>query len=187
MQTTPVTQGQWKAVMGSNPSHFANCGDNCPVENISWNMAQEFIRKLNQREGTNKYRLPTEAQWEYAARAGSNTAYFFGDSSGNLSRYGWYRDNSGQKIHPVGQKPANAWGLHDVHGNVWEWVADWEGSHPSSAVTDPTGPASGNSRVLRGGSYYNDARLCRSDSRRGSAPHHRDSMSGFRVVLLPNH
>ncbi len=186
MQTTPVTQGQWKAVMGRNPSRFKKCGDDCPVENVTWHMAQEFISELNIVLGTTGYALPTEAQWEYAARGGRTTAYFFGDKPSDLSRYAWFSDNSGSRTNPAGQKPSNAWGLYDLHGNVWEWVADWYGYYPSSAV-DPTGPSSGTYRVLRGGSWRDLARKCRSAAREIQAPAYRNYNYGFRLVLLPGH
>ena len=155
MQTTEVTQRQWKAVMGNNPSNFKNCGDNCPVEEVSWNDVQDFIRKLNQREGGSKYRLPTEAEWEYAARAGTTTRFSFGDDEGRLGEYAWYSGNSGRKTHSVGQKTPNAWDLYDMHGNVWEWCQDWYGDYPSGSVTDSIGPSSGSRRVIRGGSWGN--------------------------------
>ncbi|MBN2110118.1 MAG: formylglycine-generating enzyme family protein, partial [Methanosarcinaceae archaeon] len=117
--TYEVTQEQWVEVMGSNPSYFK--GDNNPVEQVSWNDVQEFVEKLNEIEGTDKYRLPSEAEWEYACRAGTTTRYSFGDSESNLGEYAWYNDNSGGKTHPVGQKKPNPWGLYDMHGNVWEW------------------------------------------------------------------
>ena len=120
-----VTQGQWEAVMGSNPSRFDGCGPDCPVENVSWDDVQEFIRRLNAREGGNRYRLPTEAEWEYAARAGTN-----GDHYGNLAAIAWHEDNSGNRTHPVGRKAPNEWGLYDMLGNVWEWVEDWYGGYP---------------------------------------------------------
>ncbi|MBN1847182.1 MAG: SUMF1/EgtB/PvdO family nonheme iron enzyme, partial [Deltaproteobacteria bacterium] len=154
MQTTEVTQGQWKDVMGNNPSYFKNCGDDCPLESISWNDAQEFINRLNRKEGAQKYRLPTEAEWEYACRAGSTTRFYFGDSESDLGEYAWYDGNSGGKTHPLAQKRPNAWGLYDMHGNVWEWCEDWYGEtiHPGS-VTDPIGASGGSYRVLRGGSW----------------------------------
>jgi len=117
-----VTQREWKAIMGNNPSEFN--GNDLPVESISWNEVQDFIKKLNEKEGTNKHRLPTEAEWEYAARAGTTTRYSFGDDDSKLGEYAWYSENSGDKTHPVGKKGANPWGLYDVHGNVWEWVQD---------------------------------------------------------------
>jgi len=204
MQTTPVTQGQWEAVMGDNPSYFDECGDDCPVERVSWHDAQDFITALNQQEGTTGYALPTEAQWEYAARAGSTTAFANGQITETGSGYdpvldsmGWYRYNShadhstlflsGRGTHPVAQKDPNAWGLYDMHGNVWEWIADWYGTYPSSAVTDPTGPSSGTYRVMRGGSWRNNARYCRSAYRDYSSPGRRYYACGFRLVLLPGH
>ena len=189
MQTTEVTQGQWKAVMGSNPSYFPNCGDNCPVEKVSWNDVQSFITKMNERgEGT--YRLPTEAEWEYCARAGTITAFYNGGISEtgcnldpNLNQIGWYCGNASSKTHPVAQKQPNAWGLYDMSGNVWEWCQDWYGSYPTSSVTDPTGPTSGSSRVLRGGYWYNYARYCRSANRRYNSPGGTDYDLGFRLVF----
>jgi len=117
-----VTQGQWRAVMRNNPSYFSQCGDDCPVEQVSWEGVQEFIRRLNKKEGTDKYRLPTKAEWEYACRAGSQSAYGFGSDAGRLGEYAWYEGNSGGKTHPVGQKKANSWGLHDMLGNADEWT-----------------------------------------------------------------
>ncbi len=200
MQTTEVTQGQWHEVMGSTPSHFKNCGDNCPVENVSWDDAQKFIRKLNQREGTNKYRLPTEAEWEYACRAGSLTAFANGSITEtlcghdpNLDAMGWYCGNSGEwpqgccgepdrRTHPVAQKKTNAWGLYDMHGNVGEWCQDWYGNYPSGHVTDPAGPSSGQYRVLRGGSWRIDAWFSRSAYRGRENPGWRTYILGFRVA-----
>ncbi|NGZ05167.1 MAG: SUMF1/EgtB/PvdO family nonheme iron enzyme [Magnetococcales bacterium] len=155
MQTTEITQGQWRAVMGNSPSYFSSCGDNCPVEQVSWDDLQTFITTLNARnDGT--YRLPTEAEWEYAARAGTTTAYSFGDSESNLGNYGWSYSNASSGTRPVAQKLPNPWGLYDMHGNVWEWVQDWYGSFASTSVMDPQGPSSGSHRVGRGGgwNYY---------------------------------
>jgi len=176
MQTTTVTQGQWTTVMGSNPSAYAACGNTCPVNLVTWNDVQTFIAKMNQRgEGT--YRLPTEAEWEYAARAGSTTAFYNGEITSaysadpNLNVIGWYYVNSavtytpnssGKGIHPVGQKQANAYGLYDMSGNVWEWVQDWYGTYPTGTVQDPQGPGSGTGRVIRGGAFDSDAHYCRS-------------------------
>jgi len=151
MMVTPVTQALWQAVMGNNPSRFK--GPDLPVENVSWDDAQEFIQKLNQMLGTDSLRLPTEAEWEYACRAGTTGARY-----GELGEVAWYYDNSDQKTHPVGQKAPNAWGLYDMLGNVWEWCQDWHGSYPSGPVTDPTGPSAGSFRVDRGGSWRNYAR-----------------------------
>ncbi len=133
-----VTQGQWQAVMGSNPSLFT--GDpNRPVENVSWNDVQEFIRRLNAQEGATLYRLPTEAEWEYAARAGTTTRWSFGDDASQLARYSWYSENAGGQTHPVGQLLPNPWGLYDMYGNVWEWVQDWydAGYYEVSPAVDP--------------------------------------------------
>jgi len=177
-----VTQGQWKAVMGSNPSHFK--GDDLPVESVSWNDVQEFIRRLNQQENTNRYRLPTEAEWEYACRAGSRSAYSFGDSADRLGEYAWYDGNSGAKTHPVGQKKPNAWGLFDMHGNVWEWCQDWYGAdyYSGSPAADPQGPSSGQSRVLRGGSWYVNPIYTRSADRDWSDPGFRSGLIGVRLA-----
>ena len=162
-----VTQGQWEAVMGSNPSTHSNCGRTCPVEMVSWEDAQAFIAALNRREGVTGYRLPTEAEWEYAARAGAQTAYHFGNAASDLVLYAWYGElELFGSIHPVGQKRPNAWGLYDMHGNVWEWVADWYGAYPPGSVTDPRGPSTGALRVHRGGSWDAAARLCRAATRR---------------------
>jgi formylglycine-generating enzyme required for sulfatase activity len=179
-----VTQAQWEAVMGNNPSSFG--GDSAlPVETVSWQDVPEFISRLNARErGTAFYRLPTEAEWEYAARAGSTTAYSFGNSAGELGRYAWYEDNAGGKTHPVGQLQPSAWGLYDMHGNVWEWVQDWFGAYSSGTAVDPEGPSSGSYRVYRGGGWYNDARVCRSADRSGDAPGYRVVNFGVRLLKV---
>jgi formylglycine-generating enzyme required for sulfatase activity len=177
-----VTQGQWKRVMGNNPSRFKKCGDDCPVEQVSWKDAQKFIRKLNQMEGTDKYRLPSEAEWEYACRAGSTTRFSFGDNESSLSEYAWYSNNSGQRTHPVGQKRPNAWGLYDMHGNVWEWCQDWFGNYPYGDVNNPIGPSSGSGRVLRGGSWGYGVKGLRSAFRLRVAPDGSEYDLGFRVV-----
>jgi len=174
---TEVTQGLWKAVMGSNPSYFKNCGDDCPVEQVSWNDCQEFIRKLNGMVSGGNFRLPTEAEWEYACRAGTTGPY-----AGDLDATGWYDKNSGSRTQRVGQKKPNAWGIYDMHGNVWEWCQDWKAEYPSGSVTDPTGPSSGSYRVYRGGSWYDNAVFCRSANRNGYAPVARDFHLGFRLV-----
>jgi len=150
IQAAPVTQGQWISVMGANPSNFMKGGLDCPVEGVSWNDCQEFIRKLNQK-GEYGYRLPTEAEWEYACRAGTSSAFYDGEIARKrfsrkdpcLNAIGWYSANSGGKTHPVADKKPNAWGLYDMHGNVWEWCADWLGNYPATAVTDPQGSPSG--------------------------------------------
>jgi formylglycine-generating enzyme required for sulfatase activity len=152
-----VTQSQWLQIMGNNPSYFRNCGENCPVEQVTWNQAQEFLRRLNQKENTNKYRLPTEAEWEYACRAGSRSTFGFGDDIQNLEEYGWYVKNSGGSVRPVGQKRPNAWGLYDLNGNVWEWCSDWFDAeyYGKSTPVNPPGPDAGYRRILRGGSWLN--------------------------------
>ncbi|MDY6838653.1 MAG: formylglycine-generating enzyme family protein [Thermodesulfobacteriota bacterium] len=191
-QTTEVTQGQWFEVMGNNPSHFQDCGDNCPVEFVSWNDCQEFIKQLNGLEGGNKYRLPTEAEWEYACRAGSQRAFAFGNimetgcgHDPHLDAVGWYCGNSGKKPHPVARKRPNAFGLYDMHGNMWEWCQDWYDSYPSGPVTDPRGPPSGSGRVLRGGGWHEDAEDCRSAIRVGRFPESKAGTLGFRLVRTP--
>jgi formylglycine-generating enzyme required for sulfatase activity len=193
LQATEVTQGQWVAVMGSNPSNFQSpehcpgehvesgglrmCPNN-PVEQVSWDMAQEFIQKLNSRGDGYRYRLPTEAEWEYAARAGTTGPY-----AGDVDAMAWYELNSGDMTHPVAKKQANAWGLYDMHGNVWEWTADWFGSYRSGAVTDPTGPSTGSIRVYRGGSWSYGAQYCRSAYRNDLSPlFHDDGFLGFRLL-----
>lgn len=182
MQTTEVTQGQWKRVMGKNPSLFSNCGNDCPVENVSWMNVQVFISKLNRMEGTGKYRLPTEAEWEYSARAGTTTRFCSGDSEDDLSRAGWYRGNSLLKTHPGGQKTPNPWGLYDMHGNVWEWVHDRNGNYPADSVTDPAGPSVGPHRLVRGGSWVSNDSGCRSANRLSSSPGEHDGSLGFRLL-----
>jgi formylglycine-generating enzyme required for sulfatase activity len=148
-----VTQQQYEKVMGTNPS--TTKGPQNPVEKVSWNDAVEFCRKLSalpaEKSAGYVYRLPTEAEWEYACRAGTQTAYSFGDSESELGDYAWYDKNAGGTTHPVGSKKPNAWGLYDMHGNVFEWCQDWYGSYPSGSVTDPTGESSGSHRVVRGG------------------------------------
>lgn len=175
-----VTQEQWLEVMGPNLSYFE--GNDLPV--VSWNDAQEFIKKLNEREGTNKYRLPSEAEWEYAARAGTTTSYSFGDSSSDLGDYAWYYINSGDNIHPVGQKKPNPWGLYDMHGNVWEWVQDRYHSSYDGAPTDGSAWEDGSSslRVLRGGCWSSSARDCLLAYRGNSEPENRFEGFGFRLL-----
>jgi formylglycine-generating enzyme required for sulfatase activity len=180
-----VTQEQWYAVMGNNPAEFK--GWKNPVEKVSWNDVQMFIQRLNAKEGTNKYRLPTEAEWEYAARAGTKSMYSFGDDLGQAGQYAWYKDNSGVRTHPVGQKQPNPWGLYDMHGNVWEWVQDWYGNYPRSAVTDPVGPSGGDRRVLRGGSWGYAGHYLRSARRGSDVPDGRRYGSyGFRLTRSPD-
>ncbi|NGZ05447.1 MAG: formylglycine-generating enzyme family protein [Magnetococcales bacterium] len=182
MQTTEVTQGQWRAVMGSNPSYFSSCGDSCPVESVSWGDIQIFLARLNA-SGIGIYRLPTEAEWEYAARAGTTGTFSFGSSSDNLSQYAWHVGNSSDMTHPVAQKLANLWGLYDMHGNVLEWVSDWSGPFTSTAVTDPQGPSYGPSRIVRGGGYGGNADDQRSAIRHYITLSNRYRDVGFRLVL----
>ena len=210
MQTTEVTQGQWKAVMGNNPSRFKECGDNCPVEQISWEDAQRFIEIINKNGDEYLYRLPTEAEWEYAARAGTKTALYNGkieilgyNNAPALYPIAWYGGNScvnyndafdcsswSEKqykcakcgTHPVAQKQPNSWGLYDTLGNVYEWCFDWYGEYPTNPVIDPKGVKSGSSRLLRGGSWDNDAGDCRSADRVVGGPGFRISWFGVRLA-----
>jgi formylglycine-generating enzyme required for sulfatase activity len=152
------------------------------VENVSWDQVQEFVSKLNAGEKGPKYRLPTEAEWEYAARAGTTTAYSFGDDTRQLGEYAWYSENAGNTTHSVGQKKPNPWGLYDMHGNVWEWVQDWYGPYTAAAAVDPAGPSSGSNRVIRGGCWYFVAGYCRSAYRFLFAPGYRLDYLGFRLL-----
>ena len=184
MQTTPVTQAQWHHVMGNNPSYFKG-NPNLPVERVSWNDVQKFIQKLNKMEKTDKYRLPTEAQWEYAARAGTTTMFYTGNSEDDLSHAGWYGKNSDNRTHPVGQKVPNAWGLYDIHGNIFEWVQDVFGEYPAGSVTDPEGSSSGYHRVCRGGSWTSGGTQCRLANRHGNSPNYEDNKYvGFRLIKI---
>jgi formylglycine-generating enzyme required for sulfatase activity len=237
-----VTQSQYQKVMGNNPSYFQGerveqkfpakkhpetgrtieegkiipvDSSNHPVEQVSWNDAVEFCKRLSdlpeEKKAGRVYRLPTEAEWEYACRAGSKAAYNFGASSQSLGDYAWFGNNSGSKeldcdalwakmennpqeyfdtvlsagcaTHPVGEKKPNDWGLYDMHGNVWEWCSDWFGIYPKGAVSEPTGPREGSFRVFRGGSWNFTADLCRSAHRNGRSPSYRRANSGFRVAL----
>jgi formylglycine-generating enzyme required for sulfatase activity len=183
-----VTQEQWEALMGNNHSQFIGGGR--PVEYVTWNEAMEFCKRLTEAEHRAgrlpegyQYTLPTEAQWEYACRAGTTTRFNTGDSDSDLGRAGWYSANSEQSTKHVGGKAPNAWGLYDMHGNVYEWCADWYGSYPGGSVTDPRGPNSGSSRVIRGGSWSDTARGCRSAGRGGWDPSYSLSIMGFRLAL----
>jgi sulfatase modifying factor 1 len=185
----PVTQSQWEKVMGENPSHFK--GANRPVEQVTWDEENSFCEKLTEQEreagrlpAGMAYQLPTEAQWEYACRAGTKTAFSFGASltSGQAN----IRGGPGETT-DVGKYPANGWGFHDMHGNVWEWCADWYGDYPAGAVRDPVGPAGGSGRVSRGGSWLLTASLARSADRRWIGPAFSDYDSlGFRLSLRPS-
>jgi formylglycine-generating enzyme required for sulfatase activity len=199
---TPVTQAQYEAVMGArpsdlqgnspiiprwgissksvtNPSYFK--GRDRPVENVSWEDAMVFCERLTKETGC-KYTLPTEAQWEYACRAGSDTKYCFGDKKEKLADYAWYDENSDNETHTMRLKKPNEWGLYDMHGNVREWCHDWYGDYPTGSVTDPTGPSSGADRVLRGGCFCNEAGFCRSASRDKGVPSTRQLHIGFRLA-----
>ena len=172
----PVTQSEWEAVMGSNPSRFSECG-NCPVESVSWWDVKRFIGRLNAREGRNVHRLPTEAEWEYAARAGTT-----GDRYGSLDGIAWYEDNSDGRTHAVGRKAPNAWGLYDMLGNVSEWVGDWYRDYPEGRVTDPVGRGPDSLRVFRGGGWIGDAGGVRAPHRYFDDPGFRYSGLGFRLL-----
>ena len=175
-----VTQALWKAVMGSNPSNMQ--GDNLPVETVSWDDCQTFIRKLNALTGKN-FRLPTEAEWEFAARGGNNSRGYKYAGSNNIGDVGWCLGNSGKKTHVVGTKSPNELGLYDMSGNVYEWCQDWYGNYSSTSQTNLAGAGSGSYRVLRGGGWYYVAGCCRSSNRNCSAPVTRDYNYGLRLVL----
>ena len=184
LQATPVTQGQWQQVMEDNPSNFKACGEECPVENVSWNDAQQFLNKLNQVEKIKDYRLPSEAEWEYASRAGSDSEFFFGDDHKRLGEFAWYSENSESKTHPVGGRKPNSWGLYDMHGNVWEWVEDdWHDSYKRAPddgrawIDKPRGSV----RVIRGGGWRSVARGCRSARRVKHGQDSRVNVVGFRL------
>ncbi|MFH1092253.1 MAG: formylglycine-generating enzyme family protein, partial [Pseudomonadota bacterium] len=213
MQTTEVTVGQWRKFVqaigyrsaaeregwswawNDTEKKWAKTGgaywdspgfnqtDDSPVTCVTWEDAQAFLRWLNGKEDEGTYRLPTEVEWEYAARAGSTMAFYFGDDQSLLGEYAWYIGNSGGRTHPVGQRRPNAWGLYDMYGNVWEWCQDWYAGYQLGNVTDPAGPSSGSSRVLRGGSWIDVVRLCRSASRFRNDPDVRGFNAGFRLVL----
>ena len=190
IQNTEVTQGQWKEIMGENPSFFKECGDGCPVEQVSWNEAQQFIKKLNQLEGTIKYRLPTEAEWEYACRAGTKTPFSFGEcltsqEANYNGEHPFLQCKQGViRKGPISAKasPGNPWGLIGMHGNVWEWCQDWFGNYSSDTAVDPSGPPSGSLRVIRGGGWNSYARACRSGNRSANEPTRRFANLGFRVA-----
>jgi formylglycine-generating enzyme required for sulfatase activity len=180
-----VTNAQWERVMGSVPSDCQEADR--PVEQVSWEETIEFCRRLSalpeEKTAGRLYRLPTESEWEYACRAGTQARYSFGDDEGLLGEYAWFDENSDLQTHPVGQKKPNAWGLYDMHGNVWEWCNDGFGEYPRGAVRDPRGQSESSYRVVRGGSLYNDARYCKSAIRHWFDPSYRNSFLGFRVAL----
>jgi formylglycine-generating enzyme required for sulfatase activity len=186
-----ITQGQWEAVMGATPwsgQSYVQLNPNHPAVYISWDDMQEFIQRLNEAAGEELYRLPTEAEWEYAVRAGTTTRWSFGDDEGQLGDYAWYYDNAWnaglQYAQPVGTKLPNPWGLYDMHGNVWEWCQDWWGEkyYRSSPSIDPLGPATGSLRVLRGGHFGRDAQVVRSADRRRFSPDRRLNSLGARLL-----
>jgi len=178
-----VTQKEWREVMGTNPSYFKNC-DNCPVEKVSWDDIQQFLTNLNAKTGKT-YRLPTEAEWEYAARGGSSSRGYKYAGSNTLSDVAWYTDNSGSKTHPVGQKKANELGLYDMSGNVWEWCQDWYADYPTIRTSNPRRPSTGSIRVGRGGSWSGGVQYCRVAYRNGHTPFRRYRDVGFRLARTP--
>jgi len=181
MGVTEVTQEQYQAVMSKNPSWSK--GATNPVDGVSWNDATEFCKKLSEKTHQT-VRLPTAAEWEYACRAGTQTAFSFGDDPAELGDYAWWDGNSAKTTHPVGQKKPNAWGLYDIHGNVLEWCVDWFGEDPKGPVTDPSGPATGTLRVQRGGSVGNpDDLVFECAVRAGNSPDSRLSVNGFRCAM----
>ncbi len=215
IMTTEVTQKQWTAVMGDNPSAFSDCAPDCPVENVAWTEVNRFIKTLNKRKkvkidrsagnqpvksqknqtsdvkdeslGRLRYRLPTEAEWEYACRAGSRGWFYFGGDIWNLNEYAWYKNNAGGQPHPVARKKANAFGLYDVHGNVWEWCFDYAGPYPTKISIDPSGRTKGSFRIARGGSWYYPALEARSANRLYLPAEIGNYNVGFRLVISPDH
>ena len=178
---TEVTQALWTAVMGdNNPSN--SIGDNLPVEKVTWNDCQAFIMKLNQLTGK-KFRLPTEAEWEYAARGGKESKGYKYSGSNNIDDVAWYRSNSNSNTHEVGTKKANELGIYDMSGNVWEWCQDWFGSYTSTAQSNPTGASSGTYRIFRGGGFWFTADNCTVSYRNGDQPTNKDYRLGFRLAL----
>ena len=183
---TEVTQELWQAVMGSNPSYFngGSYGTNLkrPVEQVSWDDCQAFITKLNEMTGK-QFRLPTEAEWEYAARGGNRSEGYKYSGGNNIDDVAWYTNNSGSTTHEVATKRANELGIYDMSGNVLEWCSDWYGSYSSSAQTNPTGPSSGSYRVIRVGSWLSGARDCRVSFRGSGSPGYRGNYLGLRLAL----
>ena len=176
-----VTQAQWEQIMGENPSHFSGC-PSCPVERVSWIEVQTFIEKLNQLSGKN-YRLPTEAEWEYAAKGGNKSGGFIYSGRNNVNFVAWHSGNSGSKPNPVGQKEPNELGLYDMSGNVWEWVSDWFNYFTDSPKTDPTGPEDGDFRVVKGGSWFGNIATNRVSCRGSDEPVNKRSYVGFRIAI----
>jgi len=177
---TEVTQALWQAVMGNNPSNWK--GSNLPVEQVSWEDCQNFVRELNRMTGKN-FRLPTEAEWEFAARSGNKTTGYKYSGSNAINKVAWYTSNSGSRTHEVKTKSPNELGIYDMSGNVWEWCQDWYGDYSSSPQTNPTGASSGSYRVFRGGSWINLAGDCRVSFRSGDAPSLQRSNLGLRLAL----
>ena len=177
-----VTQREWEILTESHPSCFK--GDDLPVECVTWDHVQEFIRKLNVKENTDKYRLPSEAEWEYACRAGTTTRYSFGDDESELDEYAWYHHNSEHRTHPVGQKKANPWGLYDMHGNVWEWCQDtyYKGYGESLTNKNVLEAIGSTGIVLRGGGWVNYPWKCESSSRSSFDPNYSYYSLGFRLL-----
>lgn len=182
----PVTQHQWTAIMGKNPSEFTGC-DQCPVDMVSWDDAQHFIKRLNLLTGK-RFALPTEAEWEYAAKGGLKTGGYHFSGSNNIDAVGWHSGNSGRHPHPVGEKAPNELGLYDMTGNVWEWCQDWynKNYYELQVRNNPTGPQSGAARVRRGGSWFTQALNCRTSTRNSVKQDYKDDVAGFRLVQYPN-
>ncbi len=200
----PVTRALYREIMDESPSQWSRDKDDglLPANYLSWFDVVNFCNALSQQQGLqpcygidgeqvtwdrdgNGYRLPTEAEWEYAVRAGTTTQWFCGDDEAELERYAWFKKNSGSHVHPVGEKEPNPWGFHDMAGNVWEWCWDWYGDYDTAPLSDPVGPDGGEYRVLRGGAFWSGARDLRSARRRGSRPRGRDVVGGFRVARAP--
>ncbi len=178
---TEITQELWQAVMGNNPSEFRFFANYLPVEQVSFEDIQEFITKLNEKTGK-IFRLPTEAEWEYAARGGKKSKRYKYAGSNNIDDVAWYIDNSDDKTHPVKTKRPNELGIYDMSGNVWEWCSDWSGEYTSNAQTNPQGPSSGNVRIVRGGAWDDSAKYCRS-SQRGGGFYSKGNYLGFRLAM----
>ena len=186
-----ITQGQWESVMGTTPwsgQNYVQANPDHPAVYISWDDVQEFIGRLNEAAGEELYRLPTEAEWEYACRAGTTTRWSFGDDEAQLEEYAWYYNNTWyaalQYAQPVGTKRPNPWGVYDMHGSVWEWCRDWWGAYASDCQVDPTGPATGSDRVIRGGSFASATRYVRSAYRYRLSPSDRRYLLGARLLRI---